>query len=225
MKILNVLCIIIFSFVPVIFDNGIQIWNAININATDFSRTAEWQKTKTAVIIETETNSDYDYESDGSGNGMEEEECWSQEDCHPDVRCTDCARCISCPQQDDVSSWREEDLDIALNCQEDSATFTFNFVRFSSIIQDGWMEGVTANVTLDGSKQWSKPIKTVTDFSKEQAIEVKGFCANSEARICLVIIKGNNRAMLCKVSFKTNKNPILQSNSLSFRTSSSVRTN
>ena len=34
----NILCI---SFLPVFLDTGLQVWNGININSTDFSRTLD----------------------------------------------------------------------------------------------------------------------------------------------------------------------------------------
>ena len=38
----NVIFIFCVSFLPVFLDTGLQVWNGININSTDFARTAVW---------------------------------------------------------------------------------------------------------------------------------------------------------------------------------------
>jgi len=43
-SIFNLLYILFVTFLPVILDTGLQVWNGIKINSTDFSRTPEWSK-------------------------------------------------------------------------------------------------------------------------------------------------------------------------------------
>jgi len=43
-SIFNLLYVFCITFLPVILDTGLQVWNGIVINSTDFSRTVEWSK-------------------------------------------------------------------------------------------------------------------------------------------------------------------------------------
>ena len=41
-SILNIFFVFCISFLPIFLDTGLQIWNGLNINSTDFERTGDW---------------------------------------------------------------------------------------------------------------------------------------------------------------------------------------
>jgi len=50
-SIFNLIYVFCITFLPVFLDTGLQVWNGIVINSTDFSRTAEWSKDSPTSVL------------------------------------------------------------------------------------------------------------------------------------------------------------------------------
>ena len=96
-----------------------------------------------------------------------------------------------------MTTWREEFLDIGLQCDTDSATFAYDLAKYEAV---GWMEGVNASVIImdDGG---ITSLKTVEDFSQKQLDKIVGFCPNGNtvATVCLELVQGDTSKTYCKV--------------------------
>ena len=80
-----------------------------------------------------------DYE-EGSADG---DPCWIEGQCHPFSRHVDSVDCNHCPNQN-PATWREQDVELGVNCKKDSATITFNLDNLNDV---GWLDRLSVMIT------------------------------------------------------------------------------
>ena len=80
-----------------------------------------------------------DYE-EGSADG---DPCWMEGQCHPFSRHVDSVDCNHCPNQN-PATWREQDVELGVNCKKDSATITFNLDNLNDV---GWLDRLSVMIT------------------------------------------------------------------------------
>ena len=120
---------------------------------------------------------------DYSGSGSEDE-CWDLEYGHPDVRPRDSSDWSHCPQES-PDTWREEDLNIRIDCAAEYAILYYDLSKMASV---NWLENVPVTISLY-DKILVKSTKAVMDF-EETSAKVEGFCPGINHSICLEFNKG-----------------------------------
>jgi hypothetical protein len=135
---------------------------------------------------------------DGPGSGVEpEDECWDREYGHPDVRPQDSSDWSHCSQES-PETWREEDLEIRIDCAAEYATLYYNLSKMASV---NWLENVPVTISLY-DKILIKNSRVVMDFNKTSA-KVEGFCPGINHSICLEFNKGGQPShSFCQVCLK-----------------------
>ena len=120
---------------------------------------------------------------DGSASGSEDE-CWDLDFGHPDVRPADSVDWNHCPQES-PDTWREQDLDISIECEAEYAILYYDLSKMASV---NWLENVPVTISMY-DKILIKNSRAVLDF-EETSAKVEGFCPGINHTICLEFNKG-----------------------------------
>lgn len=132
-----------------------------------------------------------------------EDECWDLEAFHPSIRDPESTDWEHCSQKS-PRTWREEDLDVVLKCDDDAATFSYDLSRMDSV---NWMEGVQALVTVkDGIL--IKSTTPISNFSSKNEERLDDFCPGITYSVCLDFNPGGSESRsICKECSTTARTP------------------
>ena len=155
-----------------------------------------------ASVNDTALELDDGFECSGCGEPVDE--CWDPEHGHPKVRLADTADWSHCPQKS-PDTWREEDLEISIDCAAQSAILHFDLSKMASV---NWLETVPVTISLY-DKILIKNSRAVMDF-EETSAKVEGFCPGINHSICLEFNKGGQPSnSFCQVGFNPLPLPLV----------------